>query len=187
MARNIVVIGGGPAAVFAAIEAKKRDAAAIVTLVTDETIRWYGGEPVSLDKAFNAADGVLIVTDHPDYRAIRLDSVLNGSRSARDLIQQGDALWSQGDRAAAADRFLTVLANDPKDAQTLIKLGTLRKAQGRDKVAQEGRGFAPTRQSSVRWRHEGREGQGQREAGTIEGLKKGPGKVNRDLRRHPRR
>jgi len=49
-------------------------------IVTDETIRWYGGEPVSLDKAFSAADGVLIVTDHPDYRAIRLDSVLNGSR-----------------------------------------------------------------------------------------------------------
>jgi UDP-N-acetyl-D-mannosaminuronic acid dehydrogenase len=47
-------------------------------IVTDDVIRWYGGEPVSLDKAFGEADGVLIVTDHPDYRAIRLDSVLNG-------------------------------------------------------------------------------------------------------------
>ena len=36
MARNIVVIGSGPAAVFAALEAKKRDPGAAVTLVGDE-------------------------------------------------------------------------------------------------------------------------------------------------------
>jgi len=41
MARNIVVIGGGPAAVFAAIEAKKKDGAANVTLVTDEACEPY--------------------------------------------------------------------------------------------------------------------------------------------------
>jgi thioredoxin reductase len=35
-ARNIVVIGGGPAGVFAAIAAKRQDPAAAVTLLTDE-------------------------------------------------------------------------------------------------------------------------------------------------------
>ena len=47
MARNIVVIGGGPAAVFAAIEAKKKDGAANVTLVTDETCEPYEKPPLS--------------------------------------------------------------------------------------------------------------------------------------------
>ena len=47
MARNIVVIGGGPAAVFAAIEAKKRDAAATVTLVTEEACEPYEKPPLS--------------------------------------------------------------------------------------------------------------------------------------------
>ena len=47
MARNIVVIGGGPAAVFAAIEAKKKDAAASVTLVTDEACEPYEKPPLS--------------------------------------------------------------------------------------------------------------------------------------------
>jgi 3-phenylpropionate/trans-cinnamate dioxygenase ferredoxin reductase subunit len=47
MARNIVVIGGGPAAVFAAIEAKKKDGAANVTLVTDEACEPYEKPPLS--------------------------------------------------------------------------------------------------------------------------------------------
>jgi NADPH-dependent 2,4-dienoyl-CoA reductase/sulfur reductase-like enzyme len=47
MARNIVVIGGGPAATFAAIEAKKRDPAAMVTLVTDEPCEPYEKPPLS--------------------------------------------------------------------------------------------------------------------------------------------
>src|SRR6185436_3877146 len=47
MASNIVVIGGGPAAVFAALEAKKRDAAASVTLVTDEACEPYEKPPLS--------------------------------------------------------------------------------------------------------------------------------------------
>ena len=47
MARNIVVIGGGPAAVFAAIEAKKKDAAANVTLATDEACEPYEKPPLS--------------------------------------------------------------------------------------------------------------------------------------------
>lgn len=47
MARNIVVIGGGPAAVFAAVEAKKKDATANVTLVTDEACEPYEKPPLS--------------------------------------------------------------------------------------------------------------------------------------------
>ena len=47
MARDIVVIGGGPAAVFAAIEAKKRDGAANVTLVTEESCEPYEKPPLS--------------------------------------------------------------------------------------------------------------------------------------------
>ncbi|MBM3527874.1 MAG: hypothetical protein FJX62_07265 [Alphaproteobacteria bacterium] len=47
MARNIVVIGSGPAAVFAAMEAKRRDAAVAVTLVTDEACEPYEKPPLS--------------------------------------------------------------------------------------------------------------------------------------------
>ncbi len=47
MARNIVVIGSGPAAVWAAIEAKKTAAAATVTLVADEGCEPYEKPPLS--------------------------------------------------------------------------------------------------------------------------------------------
>jgi NADPH-dependent 2,4-dienoyl-CoA reductase/sulfur reductase-like enzyme len=46
-ARRIVVIGGGPAGVFAAIEAKRRDASAEVTLVSDERLEPYERPPLS--------------------------------------------------------------------------------------------------------------------------------------------
>ncbi len=46
-ARNIVVIGGGPAGVFAAIGAKKQDPAADVTLLTDEACEPYEKPPLS--------------------------------------------------------------------------------------------------------------------------------------------
>ena len=47
MARNIVVIGGGPAGVWAAIEAKRRDGAADVVLVTEEASEPYEKPPLS--------------------------------------------------------------------------------------------------------------------------------------------
>jgi NADPH-dependent 2,4-dienoyl-CoA reductase/sulfur reductase-like enzyme len=47
MAKNIVVIGGGPAGVWAAIEAKRRDSAANVTLLTDEPCEPYEKPPLS--------------------------------------------------------------------------------------------------------------------------------------------
>jgi UDP-N-acetyl-D-mannosaminuronic acid dehydrogenase len=49
-------------------------------LVSDEVIRAHGGEPVDLARGFRAADGVLIITDHPDYRAIDVASAIAGSR-----------------------------------------------------------------------------------------------------------
>jgi NADPH-dependent 2,4-dienoyl-CoA reductase/sulfur reductase-like enzyme len=47
MARNIVVIGAGPAAVAAAMEAKKHDGTANVTLLTDEACEPYEKPPLS--------------------------------------------------------------------------------------------------------------------------------------------
>lgn len=47
MPRRIVVIGGGPAAVASALEAKKKDATADVTLVTDEACEPYEKPPLS--------------------------------------------------------------------------------------------------------------------------------------------
>jgi UDP-N-acetyl-D-mannosaminuronic acid dehydrogenase len=49
-------------------------------VVSDAVIRRYGGEPASLDKAFSDTDAVLIINDHPDYRAIPTEMVLAGSR-----------------------------------------------------------------------------------------------------------
>jgi UDP-N-acetyl-D-mannosaminuronic acid dehydrogenase len=49
-------------------------------MVTPDVIRRYGGEPVSLDKAFSDSDAVLIINDHPDYRAIRVESMLAAGR-----------------------------------------------------------------------------------------------------------
>src|SRR5262245_58960596 len=47
MTRNIVVIGGGPAGVRAAVEAKRRDGAADVVLVTEKANEPHERPPVS--------------------------------------------------------------------------------------------------------------------------------------------
>jgi 3-phenylpropionate/trans-cinnamate dioxygenase ferredoxin reductase component len=47
MAQRIVVVGGGPAAVSAAVEAKKKDPTATVTLLTDEACEPYEKPPLS--------------------------------------------------------------------------------------------------------------------------------------------
>jgi NADPH-dependent 2,4-dienoyl-CoA reductase/sulfur reductase-like enzyme len=47
MARNIVVIGSGPAAVFAAMAARKQDGTAAVTVVSDEGCEPYEKPPLS--------------------------------------------------------------------------------------------------------------------------------------------
>jgi UDP-N-acetyl-D-mannosaminuronic acid dehydrogenase len=50
-------------------------------IVADDVIRQYGGEPVGLDKALSEPDGILIVNDHPDYRALQVDDMLTGSNA----------------------------------------------------------------------------------------------------------
>jgi UDP-N-acetyl-D-mannosaminuronic acid dehydrogenase len=49
-------------------------------MVADDVVRAHGGEPVSLDKAFSDADAVLVVNDHPDYRALDLAGLLAAGR-----------------------------------------------------------------------------------------------------------
>jgi UDP-N-acetyl-D-mannosaminuronic acid dehydrogenase len=49
-------------------------------MVTDQTIREYGGEPIGLDEAFREAHAVLLINDHPDYRALQVENLLGGNR-----------------------------------------------------------------------------------------------------------
>jgi UDP-N-acetyl-D-mannosaminuronic acid dehydrogenase len=51
-------------------------------MVTDDVIREYGGQPASLERAFCAPDGVLVINDHPDYRAIDVPKLLVGRKPA---------------------------------------------------------------------------------------------------------
>lgn len=45
-------------------------------MVSDEVIRSYGGTPVDVHRALRDADAVLVITDHPDYRALDLRAEL---------------------------------------------------------------------------------------------------------------
>lgn len=49
-------------------------------LVTGDVIRGYGGEPVELRRGFRDADALLVITDHPHYRALDVGELLTGSR-----------------------------------------------------------------------------------------------------------
>jgi UDP-N-acetyl-D-mannosaminuronic acid dehydrogenase len=51
-------------------------------MVTSDIIRQYGGEPISLDKAFTDSDAVLVINDHPDYRALDVTGLLGDARPA---------------------------------------------------------------------------------------------------------
>ncbi|GIF23880.1 UDP-N-acetyl-D-mannosaminuronic acid dehydrogenase [Actinoplanes tereljensis] len=55
-------------------------------MVTDDIIRQYGGEPISLDKAFTDSDAVLVINDHPDYRAIEVADMLRPGEGRPALI-----------------------------------------------------------------------------------------------------
>ncbi|TCO60548.1 nucleotide sugar dehydrogenase [Actinocrispum wychmicini] len=48
-------------------------------LVSADVIRQYGGDPVDLADGFARADAVLVITDHPEYRDLPVDTLLTGS------------------------------------------------------------------------------------------------------------
>lgn len=74
-------------------------------MVSDDVIRQYGGEPISLDKAFTDSDAVLVINDHPDYRAISVSEVLGADRPALIYdswrVLDGAAVSAAGVRYAA--------------------------------------------------------------------------------------
>ena len=98
MARNIVVIGGGPAAVFAAIEAKKRDGAATVTVLTDERCEPYEKPPLSKAVLLGKANPEDALIAGPGGLAAHGVVVKSGTsataidRTARQIVTTGDAL-----------------------------------------------------------------------------------------------
>jgi UDP-N-acetyl-D-mannosaminuronic acid dehydrogenase len=69
-------------------------------LVAADVIRRYGGEPVSIDKAFTDADAVLVINDHPDYRAIQIDTALGGDRRPAVVFDSWRILDEQAVTAA---------------------------------------------------------------------------------------
>ena len=74
-------------------------------MVGDDVIRQYGGEPISQDKAFTDSDAVLVINDHPDYRAIEVSQVLGAGRPALIYdswrVLDGEAVAAAGVRYAA--------------------------------------------------------------------------------------
>jgi UDP-N-acetyl-D-mannosaminuronic acid dehydrogenase len=74
-------------------------------MVGDDVIRQYGGEPTGLDKAFTDSDAVLVINDHPDYRAIEVSQVLGAGRLMLIYdswrVLDGEAVAAAGVRYAA--------------------------------------------------------------------------------------
>jgi UDP-N-acetyl-D-mannosaminuronic acid dehydrogenase len=66
-------------------------------MVTDDVIRQYGGDPVSIDKAFTDSDAVLVINDHPDYRAVQVAEMLPAGEPRPALIYDS---WRVLDGAA---------------------------------------------------------------------------------------
>jgi NADPH-dependent 2,4-dienoyl-CoA reductase/sulfur reductase-like enzyme len=87
-ARRIVVVGGGPAGVFAAIEAKHSDPGAQVTLLTDESCEPYEKPPLS--------KGVLSGKCLPEHAPIAGHKGIG----AHDIVLERDACCTSIDRAA---------------------------------------------------------------------------------------
>jgi 3-phenylpropionate/trans-cinnamate dioxygenase ferredoxin reductase component len=86
--RNIVVIGGGPAGVFAAIEAKRTDPAAHVVLLTDEACEPYEKPPLS--------KAVLTGKALPEHALV----AGQGGTAAHNVVLEQTALCTAIDRAA---------------------------------------------------------------------------------------
>jgi len=88
--RKIVVIGGGPAGVFAAIEAKRADPAAHVVLLTDEACEPYEKPPLS--------KAVLTGKALPEHAPI----AGRGGAAAHNVVLEQAAHCTAIDRAARA-------------------------------------------------------------------------------------
>jgi 3-phenylpropionate/trans-cinnamate dioxygenase ferredoxin reductase component len=88
MAKNIVVIGSGPAGVWAAIEAKRRDGGAEVMLITEEASEPYEKPPLS--------KAVLLGKANPDDAPI----AGKGGLAAHGVILKTNAACRAIDRAA---------------------------------------------------------------------------------------
>jgi 3-phenylpropionate/trans-cinnamate dioxygenase ferredoxin reductase subunit len=86
--RNIVVIGGGPAGVFAAIEAKRTDPAAHVILLTDEACEPYEKPPLS--------KAVLTGKALPEHALV----AGKAGTAAHNVVLERTALCAAIDRAA---------------------------------------------------------------------------------------
>lgn len=71
-------------------------------LVPAGVIEAYGGRPVGLEEAFREADGLLVLTDHPEYRALDVRPLLVSSR-LRFVFDS----WRILDRDAVAAAGLT--------------------------------------------------------------------------------
>ncbi len=110
MAKNILIIGGGPAAVFAAIEAKKRDREAEVVLATDEAAEPYEKPPLS--------KAVLLGKANPEDALI----AGKGGLAAHGVTVQLDARCSAIDREAR--QVITTKGQLPYDA-LVIATGSL--------------------------------------------------------------
>ena len=110
MATTIVVIGGGPAGVWAAIEAKRRDATAEVVLVTDEAREPYEKPPLSKT--------VLLGKARPDDALIAGKSGL----AAHHVALKTNARCNAIDRAGR--KVITVAGALPYDA-LVIATGSL--------------------------------------------------------------
>ena len=90
LSRRIVVVGGGPAGVFAAIEAKRADPAAHVLLLTDEPCEPYEKPPLS--------KAVLTGKALPEHALIAGP----GGTGAHNVVIERTALCTGIDRAARA-------------------------------------------------------------------------------------
>jgi 3-phenylpropionate/trans-cinnamate dioxygenase ferredoxin reductase component len=97
--RNIVVIGGGPAGVFAAIEAKRRDPDAAVTLISEEPCEPYERPPLSkavlLGKAA-AADAPIAGPKGVAGHGVSLECDMRCSaidRTAQEIITASGRRW----------------------------------------------------------------------------------------------
>src|ERR1700722_17731804 len=86
--KNIVVVGGGPAGVFAAIAAKRTDPAAHVRLLTDEACEPYEKTPLS--------KAVLTGKALPEHALIAGP----GGAAAHNVVLEQTAQCSAIDRAA---------------------------------------------------------------------------------------